>query len=293
MKKYIITTCLLFIATACLGAAQQENQASSNGAVQQPAANDSAAIMAAEPEQAPAAAETRPADIDSLWDQANTAYINADYRRAIELYHAIENQDLASAKLYYNTGNAYFRDGKIGQAILYYNKALNLAPGDPDIRYNLDVANSYTKDHIQSVPEFFAHKWVRSVRQTLSGNAWGILSVIFLAVMLFSTMVYLLVRIPLFRKIGFFTAIAALFLFIVSTSFAVVERRHYISPSDAIVMNAAVSVKASPDKTGTDLFVLHEGTKVSVGNRMDSWVEITISDGKKGWIESKAIAMID
>ena len=244
-------------------------------------------------EQAPAAAETRPADIDSLWDQANTAYINADYRRAIELYHAIENQDLASAKLYYNTGNAYFRDGKIGQAILYYNKALNLAPGDPDIRYNLDVANSYTKDHIQSVPEFFAHKWIRSVRQTLSGNAWGILSVIFLAVMLFSTMVYLLVRIPLFRKIGFFTAIAALFLFIVSTSFAVVERRHYISPSDAIVMNAAVSVKASPDKTGTDLFVLHEGTKVSVGNRMDSWVEITISDGKKGWIESKAIAMID
>ena len=169
-----------------------------------------------------------------------------------------------------------FRDGKIGQAILYYNKALNLAPGDPDIRYNLDVANSYTKDHIQSVPEFFAHKWVRSVRQTLSGNAWGILSVIFLAVMLFSTMVYLLVRIPLFRKIGFFTAIAALF-----------------PPTEAVVMNASVSVKASPDKTGTDLFVLHEGTKVSVGNRMDQWVEITISDGKKGWIESRTRAMID
>lgn len=232
-------------------------------------------------------------DNATLWDDANTAYINADYRRALELYHNIEQRGVASAKLYYNIGNAYFKDGKTGRAILYYNKALRLSPGDEDIRYNLDVANSYTKDHIQIVPELFASRWIRSVRQTVSGNVWAVLSLVFFAAMLFAVMIYLLVQSLLFRKVGFFAAIVCLLLFVVTASFAISERRRSNSPTEAIVMSAAVSVKASPDKTSTDMFVLHEGTKVRVGNGMADWVEITIADGKKGWIESRSIEMID
>ncbi len=243
--------------------------------------------------EATESAEALPADNAALWDEANTAYINADYRRALELYHAIESRSVASAKLYYNMGNAYFKDGKTGRAILYYNKALRLDPGDEDIRYNLGVANSYTKDHIQTVPELFATRWIRSVRQAVSGNTWAVLSIVFFAAMMFAVMIYLLVQSLLFRKAGFFAAVASLLLFAITTSFAISERRRSTTPTEAIVMNAAVSVKASPDKTSTDMFVLHEGTKVRVGNRMSDWIEITIADGKKGWIETRAIEMID
>lgn len=257
------------------------------------AAMPSEAVEASETGETVEAAEALPADNAALWDEANTAYINADYRRALELYHAIESRSVASAKLYYNMGNAYFKDGKTGRAILYYNKALRLDPSDEDIRYNLDVANSYTKDHIQTVPELFATRWIRSVRQAVSGNTWAVLSIVFFAAMLFAVMIYLLVQSLLFRKAGFFAAVTSLLLFAITTSFAISERRRSTTPTEAIVMSAAVSVKASPDKTSTDMFVLHEGTKVRVGNRMSDWIEITIADGKKGWIEARSIEMID
>ncbi len=230
---------------------------------------------------------------EQVWDEANTAYINANYPRAVELYQTIEEQGLASAKLYYNMGNAYFKLDDIGHAILYYNKALRLAPGDADIRYNLDVANSYTKDRIQVVPELFITRWVRGIRQMISGNAWAVLSLVLFAVMLVAVMAYLLVSNLLFRKIGFFVAIVGLLLFVATTAFAVTERRHATSPTEAIVMRASVSVKAAPEKNATDMFVLHEGTKVRVGNRIEGWIEVTIADGNKGWLEELTIEMID
>ena len=227
------------------------------------------------------------------WESGNKAYIEGNYDKAIEEYTAILDGGEYSMKLYYNLANAYFKAGAMGRAILYYNKALRLAPGDADIRYNLDVANSYTKDRIQVVPELFLTRWVRTVRQTISGNAWAVLSLLFFAMILFSVMVYLLVQSLLFRKIGFFASIVGLLLFVVTTAFAVTERREATSPSEAIVMNASVSVKAAPEKNATDMFVLHEGTKVRVGDRVESWIEVTIADGNKGWLEERAIEMID
>ena len=252
-----------------------------------------AVAQEAQTEQADAAEVAVVVNNDQVWDEANTAYINANYPHAVELYRSIEEQGVASAKLYYNMGNAYFKMDDMGHAILYYNKALRLAPGDADIRYNLDVANSYTKDRIQVVPELFVSRWVRTVRQMISGNAWAVLSLVLFAVMLVAVMAYLLVQNLLFRKIGFFVAIASMLLFVVTTAFAVVERRHATSPTEAVVMRASVSVKSAPEKAATDMFVLHEGTKVRVGEQVEDWIEVTIADGNKGWLEERAIEMID
>ena len=103
----------------------------------------------------------------------------------------------------------------------------------------------------------------------------------------------MLVHSLLFRKIGFFATIVSLLLFVITTSFAVTERRHATSPTEAIVMRASVSVKAAPEKNSTDMFVLHEGTKVRVGNSVEGWIEVTIADGNKGWLEERTIEMID
>ena len=146
---------------------------------------DSLAAATTDPLTVQTAGGNSLAAVEQVWDAANTAYINSDYHRAIDAYRQLILRGYASDKLYYNLANAYFKVGRYGKAILYYNRALRLAPGDADIRYNLDVANTFTKDKIAVVPEFFLKGWVRSVRMSLGCTAWSVVSLAALALLYF------------------------------------------------------------------------------------------------------------
>lgn len=227
-----------------------------------------------------------------LWDKANTAYINSDFHTAIDVYNQILARGLGSAKLYYNLGNACFKDERLGEAILNYNRALRLAPGNDDIRYNLGVAEAMTKDNIEAIPEFFLASWLHAVRHVMGCTSWSILSLVALLAALGLFLLYLLAqRLPL-RKAGFYGTLVAFLLFVVTTWFAAGERHEILDDTQAVVMTASTAVKSSPDKSSTDLFVLHEGTKVTVTDRLDDWCEVVIADGKKGWLERSKIEVI-
>lgn len=232
------------------------------------------------------------ASSEQLWDRANTAYINEDYHAATEIYKEILARGVSSMKLYYNLGNACFKEGELGEAILYYHRALRLAPGNDDIRYNLGVAEARTKDNIEQIPEFFLTEWFRSVRHMMSCTAWSIFSLVALVAALALSLLYLLARRLSLRKGGFYGTLVALLLFVVTTWFAWGERREMLDDTQAVVMSLSTAVKSSPDKSATDLFVLHEGTLVEITNRLEGWCEVTIADGKKGWLESKTIETI-
>ena len=237
----------------------------------------------------PDAVEASP---EQLWDRANTAYVNGDYHAAAEIYEGILAQGLSSVKLYYNLANAYFKEGQLGKSILFYRRALRLAPGSDDIRYNLSVAEARTKDNIEQIPEFFLTEWMRGVRHTMSCTAWSILSLAALVCALALFLTYLLAqRLPL-RKTGFYGTLVAAAAFMLTSWFAVGERREMLDDTQAVVMSLSTAVKSSPDKSATDLFVLHEGTLVEITDRLDNWCEITIADGKKGWLECKTIETI-
>lgn len=229
---------------------------------------------------------------EKSWDAANKAYQEADYKRAETLYRAILEQGLHSAKLYYNLANTLFKQEKLGEAILYYNKALRLSPADEDVRHNLEYAENSTKDSIEQIPEFFLFAWIRAVRNLMSCDGWTIFSLVILVIGLAAALFYLLAQRISTRKAGFYVMILAALLFLVATLFANYERKAIVNHNEAIVMSSAVSVKSSPDRAATELFVLHEGTKLSIGERMDGWVEVRIADGRKGWIESSRIAEI-
>lgn len=231
-------------------------------------------------------------DPDRLWEEANAAYGAGDYAAAADLYRAILDKDLHSAALYYNLANALFKKGELGRAILYYNRALRLAPSDEDIRHNLEYAERMTKDNIESVPEFFLNSWLRTLRGSLSCTAWTVLSLAMFAAMLALGSVYLLSQRIAARKAGFYGMLAALTLFVATSLFAWSERRAILDRNEAVVMGSAVSVKSSPDRSATDLFLLHEGTEVEITDRLADWCEIVIGDGKKGWIESRKIEVI-
>ncbi len=237
------------------------------------------------------AAASEPA-ADELWDAANTAYINGDFRTAAETYERLLAQGAVSAKLYYNLANACFKEERLGKAILFYRRALRAAPGNSDVRYNLSVAEARTKDHIEKIPEFFFVAWMRGVRQSMSGSAWTFLSLAALVCALASFLLYLLARRLPLRKAGFYGTLAAAAVFIGATCFAASERRAALDRTQAVVMATAVAVKSSPDKSATDLFVLHEGTVVRIADRLGEWCEIVIDDGKKGWLECRKIEVI-
>ncbi|MCM1150769.1 MAG: tetratricopeptide repeat protein [Alistipes sp.] len=272
MKRFI----MLLFALWCGGALSAQEEAP--------------ATQTAPAETAAAAAET--STPDGLWDQANTAYINGDYRAAADAYRQLLAQGTVSVKLYYNLANACFKQDRLAEAILYYRRALRLAPGNDDIRYNLSVAEARTKDNIERIPEFFLAAWMRAIRQTMSCTAWTVLSLLFLVCMLALALLYLLARRLSLRKTGFYGTLAAALLFACTTWFAAAERREMLDRTRAVVMPASAAVKSSPDKSATDLFVLHEGTVVRIADRIAEWCEIVLDDGKKGWLESAKIETI-
>ena len=118
------------------------------------------------------------------------------------------------------------------------------------------------------------------------------LSVLALVLALGLFLLYLLAPRLALRKAGFYGTILAGVLFVLTTSFAAGERREMLDDTQAVVMAASTAVKSSPDKAATDLFVLHEGTLVTISSRLEGWCEITIADGKKGWLEAKTIETI-
>ena len=232
------------------------------------------------------------AELDRLWEEANNAYSNADYAAAIKSYDAILENGYSGHKLYYNLGNAYFKNNQIGKAILFYNRALLLRPSDKDTRYNLEIANGQVRDKIEAVPEFFLMRWVSSFRSMMGSNGWAVASLLFLALLLGALLAYLLSEKLPVRKAGFYTAICSFILFMVTLGFSLTERHEILHSSDAVVMSPAASVKSSPDRASKDIFILHEGTKVRITSSLGEWREIEIADGNKGWIAETAIERI-
>ncbi len=229
---------------------------------------------------------------ESLWDGANTAYVNGSYQSAIELYTEILNSGLSSDKLLFNLGNAYYKLDDMAHAILYYQKALLLSHNDVDIRHNLGVAQSQIKDQIEVMPELFMRRWGRSVGRALSCTGWSILSLIMLIVLLGSILLFALSSSIRLRKSGFGVGLFSAIIFCVATLYALDERRELLEHNNAVVMSQSISIKSSPDRSATDLFMLHSGTTVKILREMDEWYEISIADGKKGWIESRRIEKI-
>ena len=241
----------------------------------------------------PAASAGAQDPLDALWESANHAYTTGDYPAAIERYDSIRREGYASARLYYNLGNAYYKDNQIGKSILFYNKALRLDPGNEDIRYNLAIANTFVRDRIDTVPEFFLKTWARDMMYWAGTDTWGVLSLVFLALALGFVLLYLLGPRMVQRKAGFYCAIVCLLFSIGSFVFAAIEKRKILHPDEAVIMITAAPVKSEPNNVSKDVFVLHEGTKVRIADQLGDWREIVTSDGSRGWIEIKSIELID
>lgn len=223
---------------------------------------------------------------------ADSAYASGNYQQAVVLYDSLLKSGV-SFELYYNLGNAYYRTEDNTRAILNYERALMLSPSDADVRFNLQMARSKTIDKILPESEMFFVTWYRSLINMASVDGWAYFALTMLGLALLLVLLYLFADMLLLRKIGFFGAIIALLLFVFGNIFAWQQKHMMDTQRGAIIMESAVSVKSTPAANGTDLFILHEGTKVTiVDDSMREWKEVRVSDGKQGWIKTQQIEMI-
>jgi tetratricopeptide (TPR) repeat protein len=226
------------------------------------------------------------------FNQGVAYFAAGSYKDALQAWTDVYNTGYRSASLCYNIGNAYFKLNNIPQAILFYERAYLLKPADEDINYNLQIARTLIVDRFQEIPELFFIKWYNFVALFLSSNLWArisltafILSLIFLSLYIYSSKYSQ-------KVLGFWLAIS---LFVLSVgSFVLSSRNKYLvyDSHKAIINTAVISGKSSPDSSGTDLFVLHEGTKVSVEDEVGEWLEIRLSDGNKGWVPLNSLNII-
>ena len=223
---------------------------------------------------------------DEWFDQANTAYNSGNYEDAVELYQKILNTDMESVPVYYNMGNAYYKMHEYPKAIYYYEKALKLDPSNEDARTNLEIANLAIVDKIEPVPQSFIVRWWRSLRAMCSSDRWAWWSVAAFALLLVCAFMFFRSRRIGLRKLGFFMGLIFLVVFALSVVFAAQLRHSATTQDQAIIMSPTVTVKSSPAEASVDLFVLHEGTKVTIMESSNGWNKVRIANGSIGWLEA-------
>jgi len=227
-----------------------------------------------------------------LFQKANQAYQDQNYQQSIELYQNILGQGYQATEIYYNLGNAYFRLNNLGQAILNYEKALKLNPNDPDIRYNLELANLRVVDRLELPPRFFLFEWWDSLKTYFSLTQLTRLVAILFTLSILLIVLWLFIRRYRLRRWLLTGAIVSGVLFIFWGYILISQSGEYGDRHQAVVLTPTITVMSAPDEGSTDVFLLHEGVKIRLDEQRESWVKISLPDGKSGWIKTKDIGII-
>ncbi len=245
----------------------------------------------------PTGSDSLSTDTTSLTDDkklvvAEQMYKHARYSQAAALYESVLSSHGPEFNVYYNLGNAYFKNNETAKAILNFERALRINPGDKDTRFNLEVCQTKTVDKIDPIGVFLVTRWYRSLENTMNTNEWAITSVVVFLAFIASLFAYFFSRHLWLKKTGFYVGVVSLILCILSLFYASDTYQNVVYPDQAIIMDATVTVKSSPDQSGTDLFPLHEGTKVTIKNEIGSWNEIELQDGNVGWAPASCMEII-
>jgi tetratricopeptide (TPR) repeat protein len=228
----------------------------------------------------------------SLFEKGNQQYAKAQYQQAVKSYQQALDGDYQSATIYFNLGNAYFKLDDVPSALLYYEKAHKLNPGDEDINFNIRFANSKTTDKLEQVPEFFVTAWWHSFILCFSANTLAVLCVLFLLAGFGILVLYIFANSIVLKRSSFYTGLAAIGVGAIFIFIANRQAYYFNNHHQAIVFTSSVTAKSSPDTNAKPLFVVHEGTKVNVTQTNSNWIEVELPNGNAGWIAATDVKEI-
>jgi len=219
-------------------------------------------------------------------------FSSGNFDKALDLWIDIYRTGYRSAELEYNIGNAYFKINNIPGAILFYERAHLHKPGDEDINYNLQIARTLVVDRFEEIPELFFISWYNLLSLSLTTNTWALISISAFVLCLLFLSVYFYTTKYKIKVLGFWLALLLLITSLLSLALTFRNKTLVYDSQKAVIFSPVVNGKSSPDDSGTDLFVLHEGTKVTVEDEVGEWLEIRLSDGNKGWVPANSLEII-
>lgn len=231
-------------------------------------------------------------DSQQLLDSANSFYTKGMYDKAIQTYEAILAKGYSSTNVYFNMGNTYYKLGNIGKAILNYERAKKISPNDPDIDFNLKLAYQQTVDKVEPIPKLFLEGWWDHLKSMHSEKAWAVRSITYFIFFFAFLGLFIVSKRLLIKQAGF--GVAMICLLLTLTTFAISRIRYHdsVNKTTAIVLSSSSEAKNAPADTGMKLFILHEGTNVSVVEISGEWAKVELTPEKVGWVKRSAIEYI-
>lgn len=220
---------------------------------------------------------------EELFENANNEYSEANYEEAISLYKKIIENGQVSVAVYYNLGNAYYKLNKVGPSIYYYEKALQLAPNDEDVKNNIEFARSMTLDDIRETEETGLANGINNLVSVITFNTWAKLAVVFSFLFAVFFLLYYFRQRPLFKRIFFAVAVLMFILSATSVYFAYNQYDIQQNNNFAIIYVEEAEIRDEPTMREESAFELHEGTKAKILEEYQGWVKIELADGTQGW----------
>ncbi len=229
---------------------------------------------------------------NSMFDRANELYVKGRYDSAITIYKDILSEGHESGAIYYNLGNAYYHKRDIANAILFYEKAVKLAPNDEDIIFNLKLANLKISDKIEPLPQMYVVRKWKSLIQMSNSYGWSVVFLIAVWTAFLAGVSVLLSPNIRVKRASFFLGVFLLLICCCTLIFS--NSRYKIEEDDryAILFSPSAYVKSAPDESSKDLFIIHEGIKIKIVYEVGEWNKIRLADGKQGWLEKKDLERI-
>lgn len=228
----------------------------------------------------------------ALFDQGKELYKNGKYQQAINAWMQVLDNGEHSAELYFNLGNAQYKLNHIGPSVYYYEKALQLAPNDADIKNNLAFAENARIDSIEPLPETFFSKWYSSIAEIFTFNGWAILAVVFSMLFVGLFLFYYFAFTEKRKRLLFASSMFAGLFLLASLTMAFLTYGDYTKEQPAIIFASEIEVKTEPSMGSNVAFILHEGTKVQISAQDGNWYRISLADGKDGWIPASDLKQL-
>ena len=220
-----------------------------------------------------------------VFENANTAYNNAKYEKAVSLYKEILDQGEHSAALYYNLANCYYRLNNVGESVFYYEKAQLLNPNDQDTKVNAAFAQNMAIDAVELLPQTQLTHMKNSFFNSFSTEGWAILAVVLAWLFALFIGLYLWNKAPFLKRTFFILAILSSLLLVSSISISFMKSSTEESTIYGILFSEKIDVWAEPNSRSEVLFLIHEGTKVQLLDALQEWQKIKIANGSEGWIK--------
>lgn len=228
----------------------------------------------------------------TAFDKGNELYRQGKYQEAAKSYESIVKDGKESAEVYFNLGNAYYKMNRIAPAIYNYEKSLLLKPNDKDTKINLGYAQKMVIDDIQPTPKVGFSKLVYNFTSAYHYDtwAWAAVGSAFFVLLFFTG--YYFSGTTLLKRTFFVAMFIALLAIVITVISAIYVKAQEGKERPAIIFSEVASIKSEPLKNAEDAFILHEGTKVNITEKLDNWYKVQLADDSEGWIEKNAVKKI-